>query len=1728
MGVRPFFALLILGSSALTACLFDHAVPEGAQLSCLVQEDCPPGYTCREAIGMCVESSQIDADAPRLDGEPLLVPELGSIGDSFVLSFSVSETLYSDPVVTLDVGGGREAPFELDQAASDSDALDYVYSYTADGSEAQGAREISIAVADVGGNAAELPGGLLTLDFVAPRITGASVNPEVIGAGATATLDLTLSEPAEGIPEVTMASDAGATLTWTHVTSSPDGLQHELSYTAGGTEAEAVYIVSAAATDAAGNSSAAEQAGKLTLDFTAPSVVDQIVSPGDLVRPGSIVTVSLELNEELPAAPTLTAIPAAASGTPLSFGVGTFEGTALSFTHTVRTGSDGDYQLELGDLIDAAGNLTAAQSLGDLTVDGEAPTIVNFWQSAETVNGTDSLTVTFEATEMLASPPLVDIEGLAFTQDVSSGDAPYRYSLDLAGSDLFGSFFINVTVVDLAENAATQRPGVVTIDARPPNVIDVVFTPPAAQLGSTVLLTVTVDEPLLEPVAGQPVIDLYWQLPEGDPGFQFLVRSGLAYTFSLVVDGTLAEEAYTLTSVGLTDEADNAALVDLAAVLPTLPRLRIDNLPPVISGLATDHQVYSAQTGFDLITLTFDVDEDLDDAPASIEARIDNVDFYCQGYQLASPSYTCTRPVDDAVDSHGGALIRLTTTDTAGNQAFASTSVEFDFQAPSVAPGSETVQLLPAPGTPLTQVSKVTLGTTVRIFFSADETLDATPQVFSPGTPQLDFNRTGGAGTFFIFEHLFVNGAAADGPRTVEVSMSDLVGNSATRALALPAPGFEIDTSPPAPMSGAQVDRLRYVRMPWGTGASAGEPSYHVEQSLAGGFAAGTTVVFWDRAAASSALEIGRAVVDAGGTLPQVTLNRSDRDWIYASLVDEAGNIDGDTATRIANVDWVATLNGKVQGSLVENPHRAETRSWLGSVVQPAEESSGAAEADPLPLQVTDGDTVRVEAASIRWRKMPAADPPANEGNKMVFDAARGVAVLFINGSGETWEHRDGVWEQIAVRDLEGDGSPAASGEYQIGYDHRLSRVTLIDTRTAALPAWQWDGESWRLVQPSDPEGDGNPPRRQWACSAWDGVNGKLVVYGGEISLSSRWQDWVATDDLWGFDGESWERLDPVPASPRAPAVFRCAMTWNPAQRRVILLRNETWEWDGVGWEQITAGAWATPQIARDHRMVYDTVRQRAVAHGGANEIDSVVYETWDYNGATKSWSLAHPEDWTCPPTEPCWRIGHGMVFDQGAGRTLLFAGKSHNFQLYNDTWTFDGSSWERQPLGDPEGDGDPVPGPYVPFGYDQDRKRALLCNSGGAFGDPAEFWSHDGDSWELLTVEDNLGDSDPRSRWGGALAYDDDPSRQHFVFFGGYGECPGIDICADTWTFDGVEWEERCDWGPAGDLCDAGDGLPAGRWFPAAAFDSSRKETYLYGSSADAEGQRLWKWDGTLWHLEVPGSMTLPPTALEAPTMAYDEDRDVLVMFGGWEGASRTLPHVWEWSIVDSEWSEHVPTDPENDGSPETGWQQASYFDRARGVVVLHEHRFDLPPPVLDSWEWDGQSWRRLHTASPVTGEGPVVTHPQGSLLSVHSSTDGRTFMIGDQLWEMERATAVRPAVTLHFDFGAAHAPAGSTILEVFVDASAGASGEVAASPTDSVALSTWSSLGWDQQLTAAHPPDTPGALTWSTGDPAAIGDLQADGTMNFAIGPEGLSGDTGAVVEVDYAEVRVRYQLP
>jgi hypothetical protein len=190
------------------------------------------------------------------------------------------------------------------------------------------------------------------------------------------------------------------------------------------------------------------------------------------------------------------------------------------------------------------------------------------------------------------------------------------------------------------------------------------------------------------------------------------------------------------------------------------------------------------------------------------------------------------------------------------------------------------------------------------------------------------------------------------------------------------------------------------------------------------------------------------------------------------------------------------------------------------------------------------------------------------------------------------------------------------------------------------------------------------------------------------------------------------------------------------------------------------------------------------------------------------------------------------------------------------------------------------------------------------------------------------------------AMAYD--AERGRVVLFGGADEQA---VCGDLWEWDGSDWRPV-----------SGDG-PAPRTFPALAYDRERKRLVLFGGNrvlfgtGDRDDTLLgdtWELGGGTWRrLDVAG----PPARAEA-SMAYDEARRSVVLFGGYQrsgGRTVRLGDTWTWD--GAVWRAMSAAGP----SARSG--AAVAYDAGRQRVVL----FGGNDANAETWEWDGAEWRGL-----------------------------------------------------------------------------------------------------------------------------------------------------------------------
>jgi N-acetylneuraminic acid mutarotase len=419
---------------------------------------------------------------------------------------------------------------------------------------------------------------------------------------------------------------------------------------------------------------------------------------------------------------------------------------------------------------------------------------------------------------------------------------------------------------------------------------------------------------------------------------------------------------------------------------------------------------------------------------------------------------------------------------------------------------------------------------------------------------------------------------------------------------------------------------------------------------------------------------------------------------------------------------------------------------------------------------------------------------------------------------------------------------------------------------------WEYDGptQTWTQVPVASPDA---PSPRNGHAMAYDAARGKVVLFGGQ-------DDGGKSGETWEYDGatQTWTQV-PV-ASPDAPSARNLhAMAYDAARGRVVLfggindgaIDGETWEYDSG------TQSWARVQVAspdapspRSSAMAYDIARGKVVLFGGA-AIGGLDAETWEYGGATQSWTQVP----VASAGAPSPRDDHAMVYDAARGKVVLFGGRVGNpSRLNGETWEYDGATqtWNEVPVASPD-----APSPRAgAMAYDAARGKIVLFGGSDATGVNGETWEYDGatESWTQVAV---ASPDAPSPRKGHAMTYD--AARRRVVLFGG-----GDD---ETWEYDGPtqSWTQ---------VAQAGS-LPRPRRDHAMAYDAARGKVVLFGSISLGGGDtETWEYGATQSWTQVPVGAPNSPSLRFRHAMAYDAARGEVVLFGGDNGSGITNDESW------------------------------------------------------------------------------------------------------------------------------------------------------------------------------------------------------------------------------------------
>ncbi len=215
-----------------------------------------------------------------------------------------------------------------------------------------------------------------------------------------------------------------------------------------------------------------------------------------------------------------------------------------------------------------------------------------------------------------------------------------------------------------------------------------------------------------------------------------------------------------------------------------------------------------------------------------------------------------------------------------------------------------------------------------------------------------------------------------------------------------------------------------------------------------------------------------------------------------------------------------------------------------------------------------------------------------------------------------------------------------------------------------------------------------------------------------------------------------------------------------------------------------------------------------------------------------------------------------------------------------------------------------------------------------------------DGERWQDIDTTEHPGSI---GHHAAAMSYDHVNDR--LVLFGGYLNQSGYEPNAETWAYDGSNWEQL-----------APPQSPPARARHTMVWDPVNSQIVLFGGH-DQSNQTVyddvWAFDGTSWQ-QLPS--TGGPGPLHTHAAAWHSGRDEMFVFGGFETVNFPQQvgstQLWSYSPSTGQWQQHA------DAPVGVGASQIAY-DQIRDKLVMFGGRDGaLGTSVYETFEWNGATW--------------------------------------------------------------------------------------------------------------------------------------------------------------------------
>lgn len=510
-------------------------------------------------------------------------------------------------------------------------------------------------------------------------------------------------------------------------------------------------------------------------------------------------------------------------------------------------------------------------------------------------------------------------------------------------------------------------------------------------------------------------------------------------------------------------------------------------------------------------------------------------------------------------------------------------------------------------------------------------------------------------------------------------------------------------------------------------------------------------------------------------------------------------------------------------------------------------------------------DTWTYNVSSNVWtNQSPAVSPPAREGHRMVYDDVRDKVIMFGGTSNGTFLNDTWSYDLAANNwtNLTCGTAPSWRAFYSMSFDSVAKKAVLFGGGFSQGPGyytcyndtWTFDPATGKWTKMST----GNAPsERANSAMLFDALNGRALLYGGYKSAQY-------FKDVWSYNSTS-NAWTPVDSNAKPGDRTSHSMVYDGAKGQAVMFGGSSQE--GV-WPEYNAWLLDTASLTwtyrepknpfwrEAHDMAFDTKNGVSVLFGGVFG-SCPCNDTWTHNATTGAWKNMRPA--VSPPA----RQGHGMVYDERAGVTVVFGGYGVE-GVQADTWTYNLSAnvWTEM-----------SPAQHPDARYSHAMAFDAIAGAVIMYGGWSEGMTLD-DTWAYYTLNNTWKDLAPSDEGLYGRAYTKmafDPGAGEMVLFGGYWD---DNYCNDTWTYNYSRnlWAEK-----------KSVSAPSIRTFPSMVYCANAGGVILFGGYLLSGGcaNDTWVYHSADESWTRRNSLS-PVSCRGLAAMTYDPVADLVVLFGG------------------------------------------------------------------------------------------------------------------------------------------------------------------------------------------------------------------------------------------------------